>query len=40
MLKGATIDMDGVHTKVEFEVMEILDGTTPYLAQLGLDWEF
>jgi hypothetical protein len=39
-LKGATIDLDGVHTVVDFKVIEIVDGTTPYLALLGLDWEF
>jgi hypothetical protein len=35
-----TVDLDGVHTKVDFEVIEIVDGTTPYPAFLGLDWEF
>jgi hypothetical protein len=35
-----TIDLDGVHTKVEFEVIEIVDDTTPYPALLGLDWAF
>jgi hypothetical protein len=39
-LKGVTIDLDRVCTKVDFEVIEIVDGTTPYLALLGLDWEF
>jgi hypothetical protein len=36
-LKGATIDLDGVCTKVDFEVIEIVDGTTPYPVLLGLD---
>jgi hypothetical protein len=39
-LKGFTVDLDGVHTKVDFEVIEIVDGTTPYLTFLGLNWEF
>jgi hypothetical protein len=39
-LKGVTIDLDGVHTKANFEVIEIVDGTTSYLTLLGLDWVF
>ena len=39
-LKGVTIDLDGVRTKVDFEVIEIVDGTTPYPTFLGLDWAF
>jgi hypothetical protein len=39
-LKGVTVDLDGVHTKADFEVIEIVDGTTPYPTLLGLDWEF
>jgi hypothetical protein len=37
ILKGVTIDLDGVHTKVDFEVIKIVDGTTPYLKFIGLD---
>jgi hypothetical protein len=40
IFKGVTIDLDGVHTKADFEVIEIVDGTTPYMELLGLDWEF
>jgi hypothetical protein len=40
ILKGVTVDLDGVCTKAAFEVIEIVDGTTPYLTLLGLDWEF
>jgi hypothetical protein len=29
-LKGVTVDLDGVHTKADFEVIEIVDDTTPY----------
>jgi hypothetical protein len=39
-LKGVTIDLDGVCTKAEFEVIEIVDGTTSYPTLLGLDWAF
>jgi hypothetical protein len=39
-LKGVTVDLDGVHTMEYFEVIEIVDGTTPYPTLLGLDWAF
>ena len=39
-LKGVTVDLDGVHTKAYFEVIEIVDGTTPYPTFLGLDRAF
>jgi hypothetical protein len=39
-LKGVTIDLYGVRTKVDFEVIEIVDGTTSYLTLLGVDWAF
>jgi hypothetical protein len=35
-----TVDLDGVHTKVDFEVIEIVDDTTPYPALPGMDWAF
>jgi hypothetical protein len=35
-----TVDLDGVRTKVDFEVIEIVDDTTPYPTFLGLDWVF
>jgi len=35
-----TVYLDGVRTKAYFKVIEIVDGTTPYPALLGLDWEF
>jgi hypothetical protein len=34
------IDLDGVHTKEKFEVIEIVDGTTPYPTLLVFDWAF
>jgi hypothetical protein len=39
-LKGVTIDLDGVCTKAEFEVIEIVDVTTSYPTLLSLDWAF
>jgi hypothetical protein len=39
-LKGVIVDLDGVRTKEDFEVIEIVDGTTPYPTLLGLDWDF
>jgi hypothetical protein len=36
-LKGVTVDLDGVRTMADFEVIEIVYGTTPYPALLGLD---
>jgi hypothetical protein len=39
-LKGVIVDLDGVRTKVDFEVIEIVDGTTPYPKFLVLDWAF
>jgi hypothetical protein len=39
-LKGIPIDLYGVCTMEYFEVIDIVDNTTPYLALLGLDWEF
>jgi hypothetical protein len=39
-LKGVTIDLDGVHTKADFEVIEIVEDTAPYPTFLVLDWAF
>jgi hypothetical protein len=39
-LKGVIVDLDGVRTKANFEVIEIIDGTTPYPRLLVLDWAF
>jgi hypothetical protein len=39
-LKGVIIDLGGVRTKTDLEVIEIVDGTMPYPALLGLDWAF
>jgi hypothetical protein len=39
-LKGVVVDLDKVRTKIDFEVIKIVDDTTPYPTLLGLDWEF
>jgi len=39
-LPGVTVNIEGVHTTVEFEVIEIIDDSNPYPALLGLDWAF
>jgi hypothetical protein len=39
-IQSVTVDLYGVHTKEYFEVIEIVDGTTPYPTLLGLDWAF
>jgi hypothetical protein len=35
-----TVDLDGVRTKADFEVIEIVDDTTPYPVLNGMDWAF
>jgi hypothetical protein len=39
-LKGIPMDLDGVNTIEDFEVIDIMDNTSPYQALLGLDWAF
>jgi hypothetical protein len=39
-LKGILVDLDGVCTMVDFEVIDIVDNTSPYPTLLGLDWAF
>ena len=34
------MDIDGVRTFADFEVIEIVDDSFPYLALLGIDWAF
>ena len=34
------MDIEGVCTIVDFELIEILDGSDPYPALLGIEWEF
>ena len=39
-LLGVTVDIEVVHTTVDFEVMENTNDNNPYPPFLGLDWEF
>jgi hypothetical protein len=34
------VDINGVRTFVDFEVIEIVDDNCPYPALLGIDWAF
>jgi hypothetical protein len=34
------MDIDGVRTFADFEVIEIVDDSCPYPASLGIDWAF
>ena len=33
------VDIDGVHSSTDFEVIEIIGDGRPYPALLGIDWE-
>ena len=35
---NALVDIDGVCTVAEFEVIEIIDNSNPYPALLGIEW--
>jgi hypothetical protein len=35
-----TVNIDGVCSIDDFEVIEIVDGNKPYPTLLGLDWDF
>jgi hypothetical protein len=35
-----SMDIDGVRTFADFEVIEIVDDSCPYPALLGIDWDF
>jgi len=39
-LKGVLVYLYGVHTMDEFEVIDIVDNTSPYPTLLRLDWAF
>lgn len=32
------VDLDGTSTQMDFEVIELMDESTPYPALLGIDW--
>jgi hypothetical protein len=39
-LEHVLVDIDGVRTFQDFEVIEIVDDSCPYPALLGIDWDF
>ena len=38
-LPSVPVDIDGVSTLSDFEVIEIIDDSNPYPALLGIEWE-
>jgi hypothetical protein len=39
-LENVPVDIDGVRTFTNFEIIEIVDDNFPYTALLGIDWAF
>ena len=39
-LHGVIMDIEGVHTLADFEVIKIVDDSNPYPVLLGIDWAF
>jgi hypothetical protein len=39
-LEHVPVDIDGVRTFANFEVIEIVDDNCPYPSLLGIDWAF
>jgi hypothetical protein len=39
-LEHVPVDVDGVRTFADFEVIEIVDDSFPYPMLLGIDWAF
>jgi hypothetical protein len=39
-LEHVPVDIEGVRTFADFEVIEIVDDSFPYPALLGIDWAF
>ena len=39
-IEHVLVDIDGVRTFEDFEVIEIVDDNFPYPALLGIDWDF
>ena len=37
-LSNVSVNVEGLHTFAEFEVINIVDDTNPYPALLGIDW--
>ena len=38
LLSNVIVDVEGLHTSANFEVINIVDDTNPYPALLGIDW--
>ena len=39
-LSSVPVDLDGVHSLADLEVIEIIDDSTPYPVLLGINWAF
>ena len=39
-LSNVPVDIDGVRSLADFEVIEIIDDSNPFPALLGIDWAF
>ena len=39
-MSSILVDLDRVHNLANFEVIEIIDDSTPYPTLLGIDWAF
>jgi hypothetical protein len=39
-LEKVEVNIEGVKTKENFEVIEIMNDLDPYLSLLGIDWKF
>jgi hypothetical protein len=39
-LEKFNVDIDGIRTFEDFEVIEIVDDSFPYPTLLGIDWAF
>ena len=39
-LEHVSVDINGVRTFADFEVIDIVDDNCPYPALLGIDWDF
>jgi len=37
-LQGVTMDIEGMSTQIDFEVIEIVDDSNPYPTLLGIYW--
>ena len=37
-LSNGSVDVEGLRTFADFEVINIVDDTNPYLTLLGIDW--